>query len=143
MSRQTIGTVAKAAGVNIETIRFYERKGLIQQPSPVSTSFREYPAGTVERIRFIKRAQDLGFTLVEIIDLLKLSDGENGTRAEVKRLAELKLGSIRKKIADLRQMETTLQDLVCKCSGRGNVPGCPIIQALISPDPTELNKDKP
>ncbi|MCC9601362.1 MerR family DNA-binding protein [Stieleria sp. JC731] len=141
MKRQTIGTVAKAAGVNVETIRFYERKGLVQKPVPVSTTFREYPPGTAARIRFIKRAQNLGFTLAEITDLLKLSDGDTGSRADVKRLAELKLVSIRQRIIDLQQMETTLQELVCQCSGRGDVRGCPIIQSLVNDHSEETEEE--
>ena len=139
--RQTIGTVAKAAGVNVETIRFYERKGLLLQPKPISTSFREYPQGTVERIRFVKRAQELGFTLAEIIDLLNMSDGEGGSRADVKELADRKLGLIRQKIDDLRKMETTLRDLVDRCSGQGDTSGCPIIEALTSSESPRPEKE--
>lgn len=140
MRRRTIGTVAKAAGVNVETIRFYERKGLIIRPEPVATSFREYPLETVERIRFVKRAQELGFTLAEIKDLLRLSDGEYGTRADVKDLAESKLSSIRQKINDLAQIENMLQELVDRCTGQGSVSECPIIRAL-SPNSSGFSRE--
>lgn len=130
MKRQTIGTVAKQAGVNVETIRFYERKGLLEKPKPISTSFREYPSGTAERILFIKRAQELGFTLSEIGELLKLTQLDTPSRGEVKTLATTKLESIRQKISDLQRMESTLQQLVNQCSGRGGLTGCPIIKAL-------------
>lgn len=131
MAGFTIGKVAKASGVGVETIRFYQRSGLINEPTPIRTSFREYPAATVDRIRFIKRAQNLGFTLTEIQELLGLSEQPGASRREVKAIAEAKLESIQQKIADLKQMEATLSQLVHDCSGRGKVPGCPIIEAIV------------
>jgi len=102
----TIGKVAKAAGVGVETIRFYEKKGLIEQP-PSQGTYRTYPKTVVGRIRFVKRAQELGFTLAEIRELLSLADQPHENRATVKELAQ-------------RQ-----------CSGEGPVEGCPIIEAFI------------
>lgn len=130
MTRFTIGKVAESAGVGVETIRFYERRGLIEQPTPVRTSFREYPQAAVNRIRFIKRAQELGFTLSEVAELLLLSDKSGATRKSVKDLAAKKLLLIREKLDDLRHMEATLAKLVDDCSGKGPLHGCPIIEAI-------------
>ena len=130
MQRFTIGKVAAASDVGIETIRFYERKGLIEQPSAIRTSFREYPVSIVERIRFIKRSQELGFTLSEISELLALADRTDGSRKTVRELASKKLDAIRMKVADLQRMEATLSILVKNCSGSGPVSGCPIIEAI-------------
>lgn len=130
MAGFTIGKVAKAAGVGVETVRFYERRGLIERPSSVSTSFREYPAEAVEQIRFIKRAQELGFTLAEISELLQLACTTTSSRSDVKQLAQNKLSAIRKKIVDLQSIEATLSQLVKDCSGRGDLSGCPIIDAI-------------
>ena len=138
MSRFTIGKVAEAAGVGVETVRFYQRRGLLAEPSPVRTSFREYPESTVDRIRFIRRAKDLGFTLAEIGELLALSEIPHESRSKVKQLAEQKLVAIRQKLVDLQQMETTLSGLVQDCSGRGSLDGCPIIEAMIH-EPTKCD----
>ena len=140
MKRLTIGKVAQQAGVNVETVRFYQRKGLVERPVPKSTSFREYPSGTCERIVFIKRAQTLGFTLKEIAELLSLADNPSGKRSEVRALAEKKLNAIREKLLDLGRMEQTLSALVGKCSGRGRISGCPIIDAITSPQEDEPTK---
>lgn len=138
MSRFTIGKVAEAAGVGVETVRFYQRRGLLAEPSPVRTLFREYPESTVDRIRFIRRAKDLGFTLAEIGELLALSEIPHESRGKVKQLAEQKLVAIRQKLVDLQQMETTLSGLVQDCSGRGSLDGCPIIEAMIH-EPTKCD----
>lgn len=132
MTRFTIGKVAQAAGVGVETIRFYQRRELIDEPRAISSSFREYPEAVVDRIRFIKRAQALGFTLEEIRDLLEFSDAPQRSRQDVKQLAEKKLVAIRQKLVDLQQMEVTLSKLVNQCSGRGSVKGCPIIEAIVN-----------
>tara|TARA_R110002073_G_scaffold8761_3_gene46872 strand:+ start:21057 stop:21470 length:414 start_codon:yes stop_codon:yes gene_type:complete len=130
MAGLTISKVAKAAGVGVETIRFYERKGLVDRPIPQRTAFREYPPPVVDRIRFIKRAQTLGFTLSEISELLELSERAGASRKRVKELASQKLAIIREKLSDLIQMEITLATLVEDCSGHGPVAGCPIIDAI-------------
>ena len=131
MAGFTIGKVAGAAGVGVETVRFYQRRGLIEEPMPLRTSFREYPTSVVDRIRFIKQAQDLGFTLAEVQELLELCDRPGASRGEARTLATTKLGAIRQKISDLQRMESTLAQLVEQCSGHGPLPGCPIIEALI------------
>ena len=126
----TIGKVAKAAGVGVETIRFYEKKELIEQP-PTKGTYRTYPKSVVGRIRFVKRAQELGFTLAEIRVLLSLADQPNENRADVKAIAQKKVASIMEKIAGLKKAEATLSELVERCSGDGPVDGCPIIEAFL------------
>ena len=130
MNGFTIGKVAKASGVGVETIRFYERKGLIIQPVAQGT-YRIYPQSVVARIRFIKRAKELGFTLLEIKDLLTLADCPDNDRAAVKNIASQKAEILRDKIAELKKAEEALSALVENCSGEGTVEGCPIIEALI------------
>ena len=128
-----IGQLAKSANTDIETIRFYERRGLIPAPPRTSGGYRRYPAAEADRLRFIRRAKVLGFTLNEIGPLLKLQEG--GDRHEVKSVAQTKLSEIEARIADLQSMRYTLTKLVNDCSGRGPVAGCPIIEALNSEEP--------
>ena len=124
----TIGAFAKAAGVNVETIRFYQRKGLLLEPERPYGRIRRYSAADVTRVRFVKSAQRLGFSLDEIADLLKLEDGTHCDEASS--LAEHKLRDIQEKLADLGRMEAVLTQLVCAChSRRGNV-SCPLIASL-------------
>jgi MerR family transcriptional regulator, mercuric resistance operon regulatory protein len=124
----TIGAFAKAAGVNVETIRFYQRTGLLLAPERPSGGIRRYGAADVTRVRFIKSAQRLGFSLDEIADLLKLEDGTHCDEASS--LAEHKLRDIQEKRAALERMEAVLAQLVCAChSRRGNV-SCPLIASL-------------
>lgn len=130
MTGFTIGKVAKAAGVGVETIRFYEKKGLIEQP-PSEGTYRSYPKSVVARIRFIKRAQELEFTLTEIRELLGLADQPDQDRAAVKAIAQRKVSSILEKIAGLEKAEATLSNLVKRCSGEGKIHDCPIIDAFI------------
>lgn len=123
-----IGELAKSAQVNIETIRFYERKGLIKQPVKPQSGYRQYPAETLERILFIKRAQKLGFTLEEISTLLSM---ESKKCDDVQTLAKSKLISVRNKLHDLKQMESALKRLLEDCKSNPNHAGCPIIDALV------------
>ena len=124
----TIGRLAKAAHVGIETIRYYQRLKLLPTPEPVHNAFRHYPIETIERIRFIKRAQDLGFTLDDIAALLQLNDGTD--RRRIRQLANMRLDNIRTKIADLTRMETILAELVHECEHAGHARSCPIIAAF-------------
>ena len=126
----TTGALAEAAGVNVETLRFYERKGLLPKPPRRASGYRQYPREDVRRIRFIKRAQELGFSLVEIKELLALRVRPGTTPAEVKGHAEEKLAEIRRKIASLRAMEEALTRLTDACSGHGPMAGCPILHHL-------------
>jgi MerR family mercuric resistance operon transcriptional regulator len=124
----TIGAFAKAAGVNVETIRFYQRKGLLPEPAKPCGSIRRYGETDVTRVRFVKSAQRLGFSLDEISELLRLEDGTHCEEAS--RLAEDKLKDVREKQADLALMEAALSGLVRACHAtRGNV-SCPLITSL-------------
>ena len=124
----TIGTLAETAGVNVETIRFYQRKGLMPEPEKPYGSIRRYGDTDLARVRFIKSAQRLGFSLEEVGDLLKLDDG---TRCgEARQLAEQKLVDVRQKLSDLQRIESVLTGLVARCSAvRGRV-SCPLIASL-------------
>lgn len=124
----SIGQLARTAETGVETIRFYERRGLMPEPPRTSSGYRRYPLDAAERLRFIQRAKRLGFTLDEIGSLLRLEAG--GDRAEVKKIALAKLGEIETRIADLERMRATLCELTQRCSGHGPVAGCPIIGAL-------------
>ena len=124
----TIGAFAKAAGVNVETIRFYQRKGLLSEPQRPPGGVRRYGQADVERLRFVKTAQGLGFSLDEVAELLRLDDGAHC--AEASRLAEHKLKDVRAKLADLARIESALSQLVQACHiGRGEV-SCPLIMSL-------------
>ncbi|GAA3535084.1 Hg(II)-responsive transcriptional regulator [Zobellella aerophila] len=126
--QMTIGALAKAAGVNVETIRFYQRKGLIPVPDRPYGGIRHYDNADVARLKFIKSAQWLGFSLDEVAELLRLEDGTHCDEAGS--LAERKLGEVRKKLADLQQLETALAELVGACHRqKGNV-SCPLIASL-------------
>jgi MerR family mercuric resistance operon transcriptional regulator len=130
MSVLRIGQVAQQAGVGVETIRFYERKGLLEQPLRPSSGYRQYPEVAVSRVRFIRRAKDLGFALREIQELLELQIDRRTTASEVKLRAETKIADIERKIADLEQMKQALASLTACCSGTGSIGDCPILEAL-------------
>ena len=124
----TIGALAETAGVNVETIRFYQRKGLMPEPEKPYGSIRRYGAAELARVRFIKSAQRLGFSLEEIGELLKLEDGARCS--EARQLAEQKLVDVRQKLTDLQRIESVLAGLVARCSAvRGRV-NCPLIASL-------------
>lgn len=123
----TIGRVAKAAGVGVETVRYYQSRGLVRVPA-TSGSFRVYPASTVQRIAFIKRAQTLGFSLDEVRSLLNLEDGRN--RQAIQSVAEARLSQIEGKLADLRRMRGALSELLRRCRQTGLSEACPIIETL-------------
>ena len=124
----TIGTLAETAGVNVETIRFYQRKGLMPEPDKPYGSIRRYGAAELARVRFIKSAQRLGFSLEEVGELLKLEDGARCS--EARQLAEQKLVDVRQKLSDLQRIESVLAGLVARCSAvRGRV-NCPLIASL-------------
>ncbi len=124
----SISALARQAGVNVETIRYYQRRGLLPQPGMQRSGTRHYGEPDIARIRFIKSAQRLGFTLEEILLLLRLEDGAHC--GEAKQIAERKLVAVRDKIVDLQCMETALARLVGECAtNRGSVR-CPLIAAL-------------
>ncbi|WP_341319280.1 Hg(II)-responsive transcriptional regulator [Paraburkholderia sp. IMGN_8] len=124
----TIGAFARAAGVNVETIRFYQRKGLLLEPDKPYGSIRRYGEADVTRVRFVKSAQRLGFSLDEIAELLRLEDGTHCDEASS--LAEHKLQDVKRKLADLRRMEAVLAQLVCACHSRKGNVSCPLIASL-------------
>ncbi len=124
----TIGQLGQAAGVNVETIRYYQRIGLLCEPARSYGSFRRYSPDDLKRVRFIKRAQALGFSLKEVSLLLELSDGRHC--AETRELAEKKLEMVRQKITDLASMQSALTGLVAQCGEGSRGRGCPIIDAL-------------
>jgi MerR family copper efflux transcriptional regulator len=125
----TIGRIATQADVGIDTIRFYERRGLLPEPERTASGYRLYTVDTVRRLDFIRRAKDLGFTLEEIIALLGLQDTK-GSKAAVKELTRHKLEQIKNKIQDLTRMSDVLSALEHDCAGTGDVRTCPIIEAL-------------
>jgi len=126
----TIGRLAKAAGVNIDTIRYYERHGLLPQAARRESGYRVCAGGDVARLTFIRRAKELGFSLGDIAELLSLStDRNNGVRG-VKRKAEERLADVERKIAELRRVQRGLKTLIDACPGHGELEACPIVAAL-------------
>jgi MerR family mercuric resistance operon transcriptional regulator len=134
MKPLTIGQVANRAGVGIETVRFYEREGLLEEPARRESGYRQYEADVVARLRFIKRAKELGFSLKEIKELLALRVDPTTTCAEVRSKAQAKVADIKEKIETLQRMKKALVKLTRTCSGQGPVSECPILDAL---DPEE------
>ncbi len=126
--RISIGGMAQAAGVNIETIRFYQRKGLLAIPSRQHGEIRRYELKDIARVRFVKAAQRLGFSLEEIAGLLKLDDGAHCDAA--RRMAEHKLSDVRAKLVDLHRIESALGSLVADCCSTKGTVKCPLISAL-------------
>lgn len=124
----TIGVFAKAADVSVETIRFYQRKGLLPEPNKPYGSIRRYGKTDVTRLRFVKSAQRLGFSLSEIAELLRLQDGTHCEEASS--LAEHKLNDVREKLANLARMENALSELVCACHVAKGTVFCPLIASL-------------
>lgn len=124
----TIGRLARAAGVNVETIRYYQRRGLLDEPAKPVGGHRRYAPSVASRVRFIKRAQQLGFTLEEVTGLLRLQDGQNCQ--ETRLLAERKLALIEDRIADLTRMRRMLNGLIAECAAGQRPRSCPIIATL-------------
>ena len=130
METLTIGQLAKSAGVNVETVRYYERRGLIPEPSRRASGYRQYTRDYAARIRFIKRAQELGFSLSEIAELLALRVGSDTVCSDVKQRAEVKIDNIEAKIQILKQMKQALVTLVAVCNENGITSECPILETL-------------
>jgi Hg(II)-responsive transcriptional regulator len=125
-----IGQVAKQANVGIDAVRFYEREGLIDKPARRPSGYRDYAPDVILRLRFIKRAKELGFSLREISELLSLEKNPVATARNVKRLAEKRLEDIELRIRSLQRMRRALRKLTEQCSGRGPAGACPILGAL-------------
>ena len=133
MRTMTISKAAKRAGTGIETIRFYERRGLIDQPpKPAAGGFRDYPQETVSRLRFIREAQELGFSLDEIAELLTLRADPKANCAQVQRRAEAKLAEVERKVERLQGIGTALERLIQACPGKGALGACSILETLES-----------
>ena len=125
-----IGEVAARAGVGIQTLRYYERRGLLPRAHRHASGYREYETLTVRLVRFIKRAQELGFTLQEISDLIRLRENDRRRSSEVRALATAKLEDIELKINRLSAMRRALRVLVEECACEVSAPSCPIIEVL-------------
>lgn len=130
MKLLTIGQIARLAGVGVETVRFYERQGLIDEPARRASGYRQYGEEIEDRLRFIREAKELGFTLNEIRELLSLKLASSSSCAEVKERAEVKLAEIEEKMRKLRRMKRSLLKLVSSCSGEGSISECPILESL-------------
>ncbi len=130
MQSLTIGQLAKRADVGVETVRFYERQGLLAEPDRKPSGYRQYDEEVVLRLQFIRRAKELGFTLNEIKELLSLRLDPSSTCADVKRQAEQKIDDIEAKILTLQRMKKALVKVTKACSGRGGTGDCPILESL-------------
>lgn len=140
MNSITIGTLSKVAGVGVETVRFYERKGLLRTPNRRTSGYRLYDQDAVERLQFIRRAKSLDFTLKEIQELLTLWDDPSARRMDVRAQATRKIAEIDAKVRDLMAMRQSLVHLLNSCEGDGPASGCPIITALRG---NELKEETP
>jgi Hg(II)-responsive transcriptional regulator len=124
-----IGTAAEQAGVNVQTLRYYERRGLLPRPPRRTSGYREFPDDAVRVVRFVKRAQDLGFTLAEIEELLRLRNDKRRDRGRIRTVAGKRVRDIDRKIAELQAMKKALSHLI-HCCEEGTTLECPIIEAL-------------
>jgi MerR family transcriptional regulator, copper efflux regulator len=125
-----IGDVAEQGGVNLQTIRYYEREGLLPEPPRLASGYRIFPETAVRRVRFIKRAQELGFSLAEIRDLLSLQENAGAGAQDMRDRAKAKVADIEEKIRTLRVMKDALNRLAERCPGCGPLSDCPILDAL-------------
>lgn len=141
MAAMRIGEVAKRTGIGIETIRFYERQGLLMQPERQSSGYRQFDEAAVSRLTFIMRTKGLGFTLSEIKDLLALWFDPMTTCCDVRRRAETKIGDIKERVQALLAMKRSLRKLIEQCQKRGTLDDCPLLYGLTLP-PT-ISPQKP
>jgi MerR family mercuric resistance operon transcriptional regulator len=130
MTQLTSGRLALRGGVNVETLRYYERNGLLEPPPRSAAGYRHYPIDAVRRLRFIKRAQGLGFTLAEIKELLALQARPDATCAEVRSLAKAKIEDVDRRLRDLKALRASLVEVARACAGVGPSAGCSILQTL-------------
>lgn len=134
MDGLTIGKVARGAGLAIDTVRYYEREGLLEKPARTTSGYRHYTTNVVARLRFIRQAKELGFTLHEIKELLSLKVAPGKSCADVKARTEAKIADVEQRIAQLNRIKRALAKLAIACSGRGPTTECPILEALETPD---------
>lgn len=132
MNGLTIGKIAKQAGLGIETIRFYERRGLIDPPLRTESNYRIYTKNDVERILFIKKAKKLGFSLNEVKELLSLRQDPKVSKADIKNRTDKKIKDVKQRIQDLSKILNALESLFAACDGHGPIEECPILEALDS-----------
>lgn len=125
----SIGQISRQAGCGIETVRYYERIGLLPRPPRTAGGHRVYDAEHLRRLAFIRRSRDLGFTLAEVQSLLRLVEGHRYSCAQIRSLTATHLDQIRGKLADMRRLERTLAAYIARCTG-GSAPDCPIVDAL-------------
>lgn len=130
----TIGRVARSAGLAIDTVRYYEHEGLIEKPARSASGYRNYHPDVIARLRFIRQAKELGFSLHEIKELLSLRVTPGKSCADVRARAEAKIADVEQRIAQLDRMKRALAKLATACSGRGPTSECPILEALETPD---------
>ena len=130
MPSYTIGQLARLSGAGVETIRYYERAGLIAEPPRRPSGYRQYPQDSLGRLRFIRHAKDLGFSLKDIKELLELRVAPGTTCADIRERAEEKISEVRAKRETLRRIERALTKLTAACRGRGPTSDCPILDAL-------------
>jgi MerR family mercuric resistance operon transcriptional regulator len=134
-----IGELSRRTGCNIETIRYYERIGVLRRPARTEGGFRRYSLNDLRRLAFVRRARDLGFTLDEVRALLRLADRRDRSCAAVRDLAAGHLNDVRTKIADLKKMERILHDMILQCAD-GTLPDCPLIEALFDAKASESGR---
>ena len=130
MKSLTIGHLAREAGVNLETVRYYERRGLLPKPPRSASGYRLFPSDAARRLRFIRRAQELGFSLKEIRELLSLRVSRTTTSLDIRTRAEAKIADVEGKIRSLESMKKTLRKLTNVCDGCVPVAECPILESL-------------
>jgi MerR family mercuric resistance operon transcriptional regulator len=135
MKSLTIGHLAREAGVNLETVRYYERRGLLPKPPRSASGYRLFPSDAARRLRFIRRAQELGFSLKEIRELLSLRVSRTTTSRDIRARAEAKIADIDAKIRSVGSMKKSLRKLTSVCEGCVPVTECPILESLDSEDP--------
>lgn len=130
MTLLNIGQVAKETGVTVETVRFYEKQGLIAAPQRSDAGYRHYPLDTVKRVQFIKHAKEVGFTLKDIGELLALRQKPGASCADIKLRATQKIEEVDQKLRDLNRIRDALGRMILKCRGRGELSECPILEEL-------------
>lgn len=140
MESVTIGQLAREAGVGVETVRFYEREGLLAEPPRKRSGYRQYPPEAIARVRFIRRAKDLGFTLREITELLELRIDPSKSCADVRALAKSKIADVDAKLADLTRIKAALEILARACRGTGPTSECPILDSMIEAEAVHADR---
>ena len=142
METLSIGQVARRAGVGVETVRFYEREGLLEEPPRRASGYRQYSEQVVKRIHFIKRAQQLGFSLKEITELLMLRVDGHTSCEEVKQHTEAKIAEVERKLVELQRMRQALLQVAALCTGEGPASACPMLDALDQQETQDLIADQ-